>query len=300
MTSIEISAPAKVNLFLRVLGKRKDGYHDILTVFERITLEDRIKISKSPSGIKLLCSKPITKDPRDNLAYKAAQAILAHKKSCVGVKIEISKHIPIAAGLGGGSSDAAAVLTGINKLCGMKLSKKELMRLGARLGADVPFFIFDAAFAAGKGIGNELSIIRSNTRFWHLLVYPGFEVSTKEVYRDFKRPVVRQAHHPLNHPELSPRGLTIESGNVKIRPLGFLFHNDLQAMVVRKRPVMGEILKRLANLSGAEAIVSGSGPSVFCLYETRREAMSARRRLFKEVPATRRKRWQVFVTATRF
>ena len=233
MTSIELTAPAKVNLFLKVLGKRKDGYHNILTVFERITLEDRIRISKIPSGIEIVCNKPITKNPKENLAYKAAKAILEKKKISVGVKIQIRKNIPIAAGLGGGSSDAAAVLTGINRLFRLGLDKKNLMAIGSGLGADIPFFILDETFAAGRGIGDKLAIIKSSMRFWHLLIYPGFGVSTARVYADFKE----------------PNGLTTGGRGVKIRPSEFPFHNNLQATVVKKRPVIGEILRRLANLS---------------------------------------------------
>ena len=300
MTSIEICAPAKVNLFLKILGKRKDGYHNILTVFERIALEDRITISKIPSGIEIVCDKPITKNPKDNLAYKAAKAILEKKKIKVGVKILIRKNIPISAGLGGGSSDAAAVLTGINRLFRLGLDKKGLMAIGSGLGADIPFFILDETFAVGRGIGDKISIIKSSMRFWHLLIYPGFGVSTARVYADLKEPnglTLRPCSGSSS--ELLSRSLTTGGRGVKIRPSEFPLHNDLQATVVKKRPVIGEILRRLANLSVLGAIVSGSGPSSFCLYESKREAIAARRRLFRELPAVRRKGWQAFVVGTK-
>ena len=283
MRSIEVAAFAKVNLFLKVLGKRKDGYHDILTIFERIDLSDRIRISKTPSGIELTCDKRVTDDPGDNLAYKAARAILKKSGAGTGVRIHIRKNIPIAAGLGGGSSDAAAVLTGINRLLGLGLGKKALMKIGSGLGADVPFFILDEAFAIGRGIGDELDIIKTKARFWHLLVFPGSGISTKEVYEGFKVSKV-----------LTRKGL-----DDKIRPSDPLLHNDLQEPAVRKKPIIGGMLRRLANLSVAGAIMSGSGPSVFCLYEARREAVEAKKRLFREVPEERRKHWRVFVTGTK-
>jgi len=289
MTSIVLTAPAKVNLFLKVLGKRRDSYHNILTLFERISLEDEIMISKEASGISLHSDIFITKDPKDNLMYKAARLILDYKKISGGVSICIKKRIPIAAGLGGGSSDAASVLLGINRLYNMRLKKTELMRLGRKLGADVPFFILDKPYAAGSGRGDDLEIMPSKARFWHLLVYPGFKVVTKETYEAFDR---------ANSDVLS-RGLTRRQDDVKIRPLEFTLRNDLGEIITAKRPVIANIIRRLANLSDTKAVVSGSGPSVFCLYETRKEAMEAKRRFLRDVPARQRRGWQIFVTETR-
>ena len=139
MTSIKLAAPAKVNLFLKVLNKRKDGYHNILTVFERISLADTISISKAPAGIAVKCDRFVTRRPEDNIAYKAAELIIRREGIKSGVRIEIKKAVPIGAGLGGGSSDAAAVLMGMNKLFGLGLSRDRLIGLSAVLGADVPF-----------------------------------------------------------------------------------------------------------------------------------------------------------------
>src|SRR3990167_5476608 len=158
MSSIEIDAPAKVNLYLKVLNKRKDSYHNILTVFERITLSDKIRISKIPNykGIVVTSDRFITKNPKDNLAYKAAELILRYKRINNGVGIAITKRIPVAAGLAGGSSDAAGVLVGINKLFNLKLTTKKMLTLGVSLGADVPFFILKAPFAIGRSKGERL------------------------------------------------------------------------------------------------------------------------------------------------
>jgi len=297
MTSIELKAPAKVNLFLKVLGKRSDSYHNIFTIFERIDLSDTIKITRtSGCGVKLITDKFITKRPEDNIAYKAAGTILKRSGIEGGVKIAIKKRIPIAAGLGGGSSDAAAVLLGINKLFNLNIAKKELIRMGSRLGADVPFFILNRPFAVGEGVGEKLKEIKSKTRLWHLLIYPGFKVETKGVYKAF---------------DTLPRHLTKRYGDVKIQhqfgrtcPDDHLIgrgilHNDLEAASIIKRPILGRIKKSLTVILGDEAIVSGSGPSLFCLYETRKEAMAARNKLYRYVPQGKRRHWQIFVTKTK-
>ena len=291
MTWIELTAPAKVNLFLKVLGKRKDSYHDLHTLFERIDLCDTIRISKAPQGITVTSDRPITGDPRDNIAYKAAELILRHKKVRGGANIRIQKRIPIAAGLGGGSSDAATVLIGLDKLYDLKVSRIALMRMGAKLGADVPFFLFNAPFAIGRSRGDKLEKAAIRLRPWHLLVYPGhFKASTGEIYAAFDK---------LDF------ALTRYKGNVRMAMpknwigLESLLHNDLGDVVAKTRPIIGRIRQCLVASLGKKVMVSGSGPSLFCLYRTRKEALGAKRKLFRSVPAGRRKGWQVFIVGTK-
>jgi len=344
MTSITVTAPAKVNLFLKVLSKRKDSYHNIVTLFERISLADTIKISKIPKGILIKSDKFLTKDPKDNLVYKAAEEILKRGKVRTGVRIEIRKKIPIAAGLGGGSSDAAATLMGINKLFNLRWNRAILMSLGKAIGADVSFFILDTPFALGKGIGDNLRIIDTKTRLWHLLIYPGFKVSTKDIYKAFdglagpglKRLTLRpfdknSGSNPEpsrrirrcsgSSTELLPRCLTYAGRNVKMifpltlrqaqgQSLAFaegltdyedaesMFYNDLGHACVLKKGIIGNILESLAQLLGKKFIISGSGPSLFCLYRTRKEAIAAKRAILRSVPAKKRQGWQVFVVQT--
>jgi len=289
MNSIELTAPAKVNLVLRVLNKRKDSYHNLLTLFECISLADRIKISRIAKGIIVTCDRQVTARPQDNIAYKAAELILSSARVSAGVHIRIYKRIPIAAGLGGGSSDAAAVLMGINKLLKLNIGKERLMRLGAKLGADVPFFIFDEPFAIGRGIGDRLKKLNLRKKFFHILIYPGFKVATKEVYRALG----------------ASRDLTNRYSGAKITsPKNFnslegLLYNDLESIAIAKKPVIGKIIKCLASSLDKRAMVSGSGPSVFCLYRTRREAAEAKKKLFSSVPAGSRRRWQVFIVETK-
>ncbi|MDP2912928.1 MAG: 4-(cytidine 5'-diphospho)-2-C-methyl-D-erythritol kinase, partial [Candidatus Omnitrophota bacterium] len=154
MASITIKAPAKINLFLKILNKRKDSYHNILTLFERISLTDEVQISKIRKGIEVFSDRFITRDPRDNLAFKAAQLIMSKKRLKAGVRIFIKKRIPVAAGMGGGSSDAASALVGINRLFKLRFGEKELARLAGQLGADCPFFISNKPFAIGRSRGD--------------------------------------------------------------------------------------------------------------------------------------------------
>lgn len=294
MRSIVISAPAKVNIFLKVLSKRKDSYHNILTVFERISLADKIKITKLPNarGIVIRSDKFITKDPKDNLVYKAARLILTRRKVSAGVGIELKKNIPIAAGLGGGSSDAAAVLTGINRLFDLNIGKTPLMKLGASLGTDVPFFVFNSPFAVGRSRGEKLTAIDSNARFWHLLIYPGFRVATKAIYEAF------DSSKCLTKPYSDDKITLPFDGYLDFGTAESMLHNSLEEPVKFKYRMISGIIKRLAHILDKRAVISGSGPSLFCLYETEKEVVAAKRRLLSRVPERERRLWQVFVART--
>lgn len=302
MKSITLVAPAKVNLFLKVLNKRKDGYHNILTLFERISIADKITLTKIPHGIIVTCDKFVTKKPKDNLVYKAAELIFEYIRAKGdikirgdrGVRIRVKKGIPIAAGLGGGSSDAASVLMGMNKLFDLKLKQSELIALGRKLGADVPFFLLKAPFAVGKGRGDELRQVKIAARPWHLIINPGFKLPTKDIYEAYDKE--------------RPKGLTIKDEDVRIHRLYLgavnfgslddMLYNDLGLIAIAKKRVLARIIERLAYHLGREAIVSGSGPSVFCLYRTGKEAARAKQKLFRNVPAQERKLWQVFIART--
>ena len=329
MNSITVKAPAKVNIFLKVLGKRKDSYHNILTIFERISLADTIRISKIPKGIIVKSDKPITLDAKDNFCFKAAEAVLRRGRVRSGVKIDIKKRIPVASGLGGGSSDAAAVSRGMNKLFCLKLSDKALLNIAKELGADVPFFMLDTAFAVGKGRGDELKVIRSRSRFWHLIIKAGSKTATKDIYGAFDASINSALNPELvdgstlltidpersrrvegfdSEPAGTPKRLTLQRGDVRMFSLSKLrmdyagaesmLYNDLERAVSLKKGVISRVLKILAQLLGKKMIVSGSGPSLFCLYRTRREAIRARGLVLKSVPERERPDWQIFVVKT--
>jgi len=294
MNSITVKAPAKVNLYLKVLSKRRDSYHNIHTIFERISLCDTIRISKIPKGIVVRSDRPLTKNPKDNLVYKAAHHMLMRYGIRSGVKIEIKKRIPVAAGLGGGSSDAAATILGINELFGLKLRPVSLIPVGNKIGADVPFFLLEARFAAGRGIGGNLDIIDSKSRLWHLLVFPGFKVETKLVYKAFDS---------LKNPK--PNNLTCKMSDAKIvssltghSGIEAMLHNDLERAAISKKAVLYGIIKSLERLLGRKFIVSGSGPSLFCLYGTGREAIAGKKAILRSIPAAERALWRIFAVST--
>ncbi len=292
MNSITLTAPAKVNLFLKVLGKRKDGYHDIRTIFEKISLSDKITISKAPRGIKVLSDKIITRNPKDNIAYKAAELIIREFGINSGVSIYIKKHIPMAAGLGGGSSDAASVVIGMDRLFNLHITKNRMIDLAAKLGADVPFFVLGTAFAIGKGVGDRLKPLNIDKKLWHLLIFPGFGSATKGIYEAFDR----------------SKSLTGFTGDVKIYPLfksstGFgaieaMLYNDLQCAAISEKKVLGSIIKRLTASLGKKIVLSGSGSSVFCLYRTKKEAVRAKAGIYRSIPAATRKHWNIIIAQT--
>ncbi|MFH0764771.1 MAG: 4-(cytidine 5'-diphospho)-2-C-methyl-D-erythritol kinase [Candidatus Omnitrophota bacterium] len=319
MNSITLAAPAKVNLFLKVLDRRPDGYHNILTLFERVSLADEIKISKIPSGIVVSSDKFITANPKDNLVYKAAELILRYikvdkglkgkEKGLKGVAIRVKKSIPVAAGLGGGSSDAASVLIGINKLYNIQLETSNLMKLGKKLGADVPFFILKTPFAIGKSTGDKLEKLATKARLWHIIVSPGPKSSTRRIYEAFDA-----STNPSTSSGFVPsvsRGtkcLTTDFDDDKINPVlkrsmdfnaaESMLYNNLEEIVISKKPVIGTILERLASSAARRSIVAGSGPSVFCLCVSRKEAIEAKRKFLGSIPARNRMGWQVFIAKT--
>jgi len=295
MHSLTLQAPAKVNLFLKVLRKRPDGYHELHTLFERIDLCDTVRIRRIPAGIEVSTDVPITADPRDNLVHKAASLLLARAKICGGVAIHVRKRIPLAAGPGGGSSDAAATLRGIATLCRTGLTRPQLMALGARLGADVPFFLLDRPLAIGRGKGDRLTAVSCRQPRWHVIVNPGFGVSSKEAYAAYAR------RRPAERLTESRRNVTIARHHKRCAPSSpfeTMMSNDLEAVVIRKHRLIGTIITRLAVASGSTALLSGSGPSVFCLCRTRKEAMYTRKRFLASIPAAARRGWQVFIART--
>ena len=309
MHSITVKAPAKVNLFLKVLSKRKDGYHNILTLFERISLADTIKISRIPEGIIVKSDKPITLHAKDNLVFKAAEAVLKRGKVGSGVKIEITKRIPVASGLGGGSSDAASTMIGIKRLLGLKLSDKRLLAIGKRLGSDVSFFLLDTPFAIGKGRGEILKAVRSKVKLWHLIIKAASKTGTKDIYGAFDASVNSVSNPELNEGfDRAPKHLTPQDGSAKIRipsklRMGYaeaesMLYNDLERAVSLNKGIISGISKSLAQLLNKKIIISGSGPSLFCLYRTRREAIDARDTVLRSVSARSRAGWQIFIADT--
>ncbi len=264
MTKISVRSPAKVNLFLRVLGKRPDGYHELYTLMEPVALFDEITINAEP-GEGIVIKTRDSRIPTDhrNLAHKAAALFLSKTGIKRRLTIGLEKKIPVGAGLGGGSSNAATVLTSLNTLLGTGLDETELLEMAASIGSDVPFFILNSP-AIARGRGEKLRRLTLPPLYF-VLINPGFSVSTKWVYDNLVL---------TNHPEDN----MLDNSERLFKTLNGLLDtlvNDLEAVTVSKYPEIRR-LKGLLMRSGALAsLMSGSGPTVFGLFSTRAEAERA-------------------------
>ena len=259
---IELSAPAKVNLFLHVLGRREDGYHELVSRMQKVDLCDTLRISRRTSpGVAFFCSDKRLPTGNSNLAVLAATTYLhaAGFGSRCGLEIRLEKRIPVAAGLGGGSSDAGAVLRGLNTLFNNALPAEQLVALGGTLGADVPFFTVDYTAAVARGIGERLSAAADIEGFWILLVNPGISVSTRTVFENYALTTLSKNS---TLPSFDESGLD--------RFCCAQMHNDLEAVTMASHPVIGTIKHSLIEDGATAAMMSGSGPTVFGLFSTER------------------------------
>lgn len=262
---MRIQAHAKINLYLDVIGRRPDGYHDIETIFHSIGLHDEIYLRKrSDRQIIVRCEHPAVPSGPGNLAYRAAKILLDSTPDLNGVEIRIVKRIPVASGLGGGSADAAAVLCGMNMLFDVGLTQTDLMKLGIQLGADVPFCILGGA-AFGEGIGEILTPLPALEDAWILLANPGFEISTAWVYG--------QVNLSLTPPKKNVTILTRYLRSGALSSVARHLYNGLEVPVFSKHPVIAEIKLRLDRCPGSFGVLmSGSGATVFAFMQTEAQA----------------------------
>jgi 4-diphosphocytidyl-2-C-methyl-D-erythritol kinase len=251
---MKILSPAKINLFLKIIGKRIDGYHELMSLMCSIGLFDTVSLNVGSTGIAVSCNHPLVPDGESNLAYVAAYLFLKMLEKDEGVEIFIQKQIPVAAGLGGGSSNAAAVLFGLNRYYGYPFSKEDLMSMGLSIGADVPFFLFGRP-AIASGIGEKLEAYPGLENFSILLVSPGFSISTAEVYKKLNLGLTKckkkLKRFPLNNQRFDPRCHLC---------------NDLEAVTASKYPVINTVKKALMRHGALGALMSGSGPTIFGLF----------------------------------
>lgn len=284
MNQIELRALAKINLGLDVLGRRENGYHDVRMIMQSVYLYDEVKIEKKDApGIEVATNLKFLPVDRDNIAYKAAELLKEEFHISQGIKITLKKHIPVAAGLAGGSSNAAAVLFGMNRMFRLHLSQQDLMERGVRLGADVPYCIMRGTVLA-EGIGEELKTLPAMPKCTVLLAKPSVSVSTKTVYEALDSKEI------IKHPDID--GIIDALKRQDLRQIASCMGNVLEDVTIPMHPVISEIKSEMMEAGAIGAMMSGSGPTVFGLFESRAAARIAQRRI-REKALTR----QVYVTS---
>lgn len=267
MQSLNLLSPAKINLRLEILSKRPDNYHEIKTIFHKITIFDKICLKRIPGNeIQLTIDDPAIPTDNTNLAVKAANLLFSYTGIKSGIKIDIKKIIPSGAGLGGGSSNAAITLIGLNRLLNLNISKQILTELAVKLGADVPFFLTDSSTAYATGIGEKINSIQTPNKLWFLVIFPGFTVSTKWAYN---------AINKYNLLTKSTKNNIIYNYTLDINTVKSLLYNDFELVVNKQHTEVPEIKKKLLKLGALGALLSGSGSSVFGLFQDKASAENA-------------------------
>lgn len=275
--TLVLDAPAKINLYLRVTGRRADGYHLLATLMQKVSLCDRLELRRRGAGIRVNCPDSDLPEDEGNLVYRAArlffQDMAPRLGEEAGVEITLRKRIPLAAGLGGGSSDAAAVLRGLDRLYATECSAAELLALGARLGADVPLFIVDWPVAWATGIGEQLQPAAPLAGYRILLVNPGYSVGTAWVYQRF---ALTEQAKKINLKNLHAEDVLGEEcpfTRRSIRPDELV--NDLEAVTAGEHPEIVHLEERLLRAGAVAAMMTGSGPTVFGLFREQDEDKAA-------------------------
>lgn len=301
MNALTVKSFAKLNLFLQILNKRPDNYHNIQTLFERISLYDTITLSlRRDKLIRISCANPDVPADETNFCYKSAELLQKKYNVKKGVDIKICKRIPVGAGLGGGSSNAGSVLLGLNKLWKLGLTLSRVVTLSKQIGCDVTFFIYNTSFAKGSNRGDKITFLKGlkDLRLWHVLVVPKIKVFTPLIYKKWDA--------RLDAPGLNKKqgaGLTTPEYDVKIissalRKNAFsliplLLYNSLEEVTAAEYPQVRTIKERLAYLGVKSILMSGSGPAVMGIVSSRKEAVRVSREIKKQ-----EKSWRVFVTRT--
>ncbi|MBI4526415.1 MAG: 4-(cytidine 5'-diphospho)-2-C-methyl-D-erythritol kinase [Deltaproteobacteria bacterium] len=278
---MKIRAPAKVNLYLRVVGKRGDGYHLLDTLMVPVSLCDEIEITRplkrtpKTAQLTVTCDDPCVPSGNRNLAFKAASLLFKKKGIKESVHIRIHKRIPVGAGLGGGSSDAAATLVALDRLLRLHCRRHELLALAASLGADVPFFVVGRP-ARAKGIGERIQPLSSFPKLWLVILYPGFPVSTRWVFEHLPPTLTK-----------SIETFSMKFSVAKPGELNRLLVNDLENVTISRYPKIALLKDRLIKEGAAGALMSGSGSSVFGIFAGEQMAKKACRRLSREEEGVR-------------
>ena len=275
---MKLLSPAKINLFLQVVGKRPDGYHDLISLMCCVSLYDTISFTFGVKATTVSCQHPDIPQDETNLAFAAADLFFKSLNKSEGVGIMIEKRIPVAAGLGGGSSNAATVLAGLNRHYGSPFSQKDLVSIGLAIGADVPFFLFGRP-AIATGVGEQLEAYKDLEKFNILLIYPGFGVSTAKVYKNLNLRLTK-CKKKLRYSLLKKQGFDIQSH----------LCNDLETVAVLEHPDILAAKEALIKHGAGGTLMSGSGPTVFGLFSDSAKARKASKKIYQE-----NNKWQLYL-----
>jgi len=284
MSSLIVKSPSKINLHLRVVGRYPDGYHQLVTLFHRISLADTLRLKKVRKGFTLECSDPSLPADETNLVTRAYRALQKKFPGLGGVKVFLRKRIPVSGGLGGGSGNAAAFLLGMKRLYQLPLSLKELVSMGGKLGADVPFYLHNMKQGLGLGRGDTILPMPLRSKLWFLLILFPKGLSTKLVYENLKT-------------KAGAVSLTKEKRTVKIacnlldckdfRQTDRVLKNDLQPVATRFYPAIQKVIHQVARLGVPLVRMSGSGPTVFAVFSQQKEAQRLKALLKKQISSER-------------
>ncbi len=266
-----VKAPAKLNLRLKITGRRPDGYHELVSLMVPIDLFDLLELRViGKRGIELSCEGFRVPASENNLAYQAALSFLSKARIEQGVSIKLTKHIPVAAGLGGGSSDAAATLLTLNEIWSQPFSLSELHAIAVQLGADVPFFLHSKPSLA-TGIGEILEPVEKWPKLWYVIVTPPVQVSTSWVYGHLKLELTRGEYdYIVKFLKSVPFAVSA------------ILENDLEKVTSTRFPVIATIKEFLVNAGAEGALMTGSGPSVFGVFSSLNQALSAKQFLISQ------------------
>jgi len=257
---MKFQSPAKVNLHLEVLGKRPDGYHEIQTLLHRVDICDEVEIRLGGRGVRLATEGEAVPGGMGNLASRAAQALSQAAGVRAGLQLRLKKRIPVAAGLGGGSSNAATVLMGLNELLQTGWKEERLMSLGSQIGADVPFFIFQKP-ALARGVGERLTAVELPEPLWFLMLIPPFGIPTAWAYETYDRMEKKKSE-----------SLQIKNLYPTLADLMPVLKNDLESVALSKYPQIAHVKKELLAHGAEGALMSGSGPVIFGLFPAKKAA----------------------------
>ncbi len=273
---IRLKSFAKINLCLYVLRKRRDGYHQIYTVMQAVDLYDRLSLYKIPKGIIIQTNNPQLPTDRRNLVYKASEIFFNQTGIDQGVRIKIQKRIPLSSGLGGGSSNAAFTLMGLNKLFNTNLSQRKLVEMAKHIGSDVPFFL-SSGQALATGRGEKIREIRLPRDYWIVLINPGIKISTSRAYENFKIHLTRKRK-------------LIKIYKSKKSFLDYIagWKNELEKTSEKKYPQLKKLREKLTQIGAIKTSMSGSGPTVYGIFLDKPR--------YKEVKSLRSKECQIWVT----